>query len=79
MGQKSVLGCSRSVFDLVTLLKKEKEFELEMAKEGFWSNRNKALVIISQLKKIQNWTVPLGKLATKVEDLEAALELLDRS
>ncbi len=77
MGQKSVLACSRSVFDLVTLLKKEKEFELEMAKEGFWNNRNKALETIAQLKKIQNWTDPLGKLAVKVEDLDAAVELLE--
>ena len=77
MGQKSDLSCSRSVFDLVDLVKKEKEFEFEMTKEGFWNNRNKALETISQLKKIQNWTDPLGKLSAKVEDLEAALELLD--
>ncbi|MEA3266314.1 MAG: PCRF domain-containing protein, partial [Candidatus Fermentibacteria bacterium] len=77
MGQKSVLSCSRSVFDLAGLVKKEKEFEFEMTKEGFWNNRNKALATILQLKKIQNWTDPLGKLSAKIEDLEAALELLD--
>ena len=48
-----------------------------MTKEGFWNNRNKALEVISQLKKIQNWTEPLGKLSVKIEDLTTALELLD--
>jgi len=77
VGQGSALTCSRSVFDLVTLLKKEKELEFEMTKEGFWNNRNKALDVISKLKKIQNWTVPVGKLLEKVEDLNAAVELLE--
>ncbi len=77
MGQESALDCSRSVFDLVTLLENEKKLELEMTKEGFWNDRNKALEIISQLKKIQNWTDPIGKLFLKIEDLDAALELLE--
>jgi len=77
VGQGSALTCSRSVFDLVTLLEEEKELEFEMAKEGFWNNRNKALDTIFKLKKIQNWTDPVGKLLEKVEDLNAAVELLE--
>ncbi len=77
MGQGSALVCSRSVFDFVLLIENEKKLELEMTKEGFWNDRNKALEIISKLKKIQNWTDPLGKLSLKIEDLDAALELLE--
>jgi len=77
VGQGNAFTCSRSVFDLVTLLKNGKELEIEMAKEGFWNNRNKALEVISKLKKIQIWTNPIGELLEKVEDLNAAVELLE--
>lgn len=77
MGQKRGLVCSRSVFDLEDLLKKEKKFEEEMASAGFWNNRNTALEVIAEMKKVQNWTGPLTELSRKVGDLSAALELLE--
>jgi peptide chain release factor 2 len=77
VGQESVLVCSRSVFDFETLLKKEKEHQNDMAKEGFWNDRNYALDVIAQMKKVQNWAEPLRKLTDKVGDLNAALELLE--
>ena len=77
MGQRIELVCSRSVFDLEGLLKKEKQFEDEMASAGFWNNRNAALEVIAEMKKVQNWTGPLTSLSGKVGDLIAALELLE--
>jgi len=75
--QESVLVCSRSVFDFETLLKLEKGHENSMAEPGFWNDRNAALDVIAQMKKVQNWTDPLRKLTDKVGDLKAALELLE--
>jgi len=77
VGQRRELVCSRSVFDLEGLLKKEKQYEDEMASAGFWSNRNAALEVISEMKRVQNWTGPLTSLTVKVGDLTAALELLE--
>lgn len=48
-----------------------------MAEPGFWNDRNAALDVIAQMKKVQNWTDPLRKLTDKVGDLKAALELLE--
>jgi peptide chain release factor 2 len=48
-----------------------------MAAEGFWNNRNTALEAIGLMKKAQNWTIPLTELSGNVDDLKAALELLD--
>lgn len=48
-----------------------------MAEPGFWNNRNKALGVISEMKKVQNWTSPLASLSDKVGDLTAAAELLE--
>ena len=76
MGQRIELVCSRSVFDLDGLLKQEKQFEEVMAGPGFWDNRNKALEVIAELKKVQNWTAPLTGLSIKADDLAAAVELL---
>ena len=48
-----------------------------MASAGFWNNRNSALEVIAEMKKVQNWTGPLTSLSGKVGDLTAALELLE--
>ncbi len=48
-----------------------------MASAGFWNNRPRALEAIAEMKRIQNWTKPLTALLEKVEDLKAALELLE--
>lgn len=77
MRQKRELVCSRSGFDLEGLLKKEKQYEETMASAGFWDNRNAALEVIAQMKRVQNWTAPLKTLSGRVGDLAAALELLD--
>jgi len=77
VGQRIEVVCSRSVFDLEGLLKQEKQFEEEMAGPGFWDNRNKALEVIAELKKVQNWTAPLTDLSEKTDDLAAAVELLE--
>jgi len=77
VGQRRGLVCSRSVFDLEGLLKKEKQYEEQMASAGFWDNRNAALEVIAEMKKVQNWTGPLLALTEKIGDLTAALELLE--
>ncbi len=48
-----------------------------MASAGFWDNRNAALEVIAEMKKVQNWTGPLTALSEKIGDLTAALELLE--
>ena len=48
-----------------------------MASAGFWDNRNTALEVIAEMKKVQNWTGSLIALTEKIGDLTAALELLE--
>ena len=49
-----------------------------MAGSDFWDDRKAALAVIDELKGIQAWTEPLGKLERQVEDLRVAAELLEQ-
>ncbi len=48
-----------------------------MAAGDFWDDRPSALRTIAGLKKIQNWTAPLGEAEGRLSDGTAALELLE--
>jgi peptide chain release factor 2 len=48
-----------------------------MASPDFWENRQGALETIAKLRRIHNWTDPMGEVAKRLSDGMAALELLE--
>ena len=57
---------------------REKVLSGRRAGSDFWDDRKAALAVIDELKGIQAWTEPLGKLERQVEDLRVAAELLEQ-
>jgi len=50
-----------------------------MARPGFWEDRESALGVIEENRKIQAWTVPIRKLQSEIDDLAMVIELLESS